>query len=96
MDGLRQMYEYGTATPPHCRDREETGVIRPNAHVRVVGLQSRSDLNGCSAVIAGDYNVQRERWPATFDSGESVMIKPSNILQTGSFHDRAFAQLYGH
>ena len=76
---LHQMFAYGTATPPHCRDREETGVIRPNAHVRVVGLQSRSDLNGCSAVIAGDYNVQRERWPATFGSGESVMIKPSNI-----------------
>ena len=76
---LHQMFAYGTATPPHCRDREETGVIRPNAHVRVVGLQSRSDLNGCSAVIAGDYNVQRERWPVTFDSGESVMIKPSNI-----------------
>lgn len=76
---LAQMFAYGTATPPHCRDREETGVIRPNAHVRVVGLQSRGDLNGCSAVIAGDYHVQRERWPVTFDSGESVMIKASNI-----------------
>ena len=76
---LRQMFAYGSATPPHCRDREEIGVIRPRAHVRVVGLQSRDDLNGCSAVIAGDYNVQRERWPVTFDSGESVMIKPSNI-----------------
>ena len=76
---LHHMVHYCSVVPPHCRDREEKGVIRPNARVRVVGLQSRGDLNGCSAVIAGDYNVRRERWPVTFDSGESVLIKPSNI-----------------
>lgn len=68
-----------TKTPPHCRDREETGVIRPTAHVRVVGLQNRSDLNGRCAVIAGDYHLQKERWPVQVDSGESVMVKSSNI-----------------
>lgn len=74
------MFENDTATPPHCRDRDETGVIRPSAHVHVVGLQSRNDLNGCSAVVVGDYAVQRGRWPVRFGSGEQVMVKPSNIL----------------
>ena len=57
-DGLQQMFAYGTATPPHCRDREETGVIRPGAHVRIVGLESRSDLNGTNGVVL-DYSYQK-------------------------------------
>ena len=77
-DALRQMFEYGIATPPHCRDREETGVIRPGAHVRVVGLSSRTDLNGCHSVV-GDFDVEKLRWAVHTNTGEGVRVKPSNI-----------------
>ena len=64
------MFAYGTATPPHCRDREETGVIRPGAHVRIVGLESRSDLNGTNGVVL-DYSYQKARWAVQMEPGKS-------------------------
>ena len=76
-DGLQQMFAYGTATPPHCRDREETGVIRPGAHVRIVGLESRSDLNGTNGVVL-DYSYQKARW-AVQTEREAVWVKPANL-----------------
>ena len=76
-DGLQQMFAYGTATPPHCRDREETGVIRPGAHVRIVGLESRSDLNGTNGVVL-DYSYQKARW-AVQTKREAVRVKPDNL-----------------
>ena len=76
-DAMQQMFAYGTATPPHCRDREETGVIRPGAHVRIVGLESRSDLNGTNGVVL-DYSYQKARW-AVQTEREAVRVKPSNL-----------------
>ena len=77
-DGVQQMYEYGIATPPHCRDREETGVIRPGAHARIVGLSSRQELNGTPAVI-GVYDIDKGRWAVLTEADESIRVKPSNI-----------------
>ena len=76
-DAMQQMFVYGTTTPPHCRDREETGVIRPGAHVRIVGLESRSDLNGTNGVVL-DYSYQKARW-AVQTEREAVMVKPDNL-----------------
>ena len=76
-DAMQQMFAYGTATPPHCRDREETGVIRPGAHVRIVGLESRSDLNGTNGVVL-DYSYQKARWAVRMQH-EAVRVKPSNL-----------------
>jgi len=78
-NALQQMFEYGIATPLHCRDREETGVIRPGAHARVVGLSSRTDLNGCHGVV-GSFDIAKLRWAVhMMDTGEGVRVKPSNI-----------------
>ena len=71
------MYAYGTTTPPHCRDREEIGVIRPGAHVRIVGLESRVDLNGTNGVVL-NYSYEKARW-AVQTTREAVRVKPSNI-----------------
>ena len=76
-EGFRQMYEYGTTTPPHCRDREETGVIRPGAHVRIVGLATRQDLNGAAGVVK-DYSYAKGRW-AVQTAKASVQVKPDNL-----------------
>ena len=78
-DALQEMYDYGTMTPPHCRDREESGCIRPRAHVTLVGLKSRGDLNGCGAVVGSAYSTAKDRWPVELDSGESILVKPENI-----------------
>ena len=77
-DGVRQMYEYGIATPPHCRDREETGVIRPGARAHIVGLSSRQELNGTPAVI-GVYDTDKGRWAVQTEGGERIRVKASNI-----------------
>lgn len=76
-EGFRQMYEYGTTTPPHCRDREETGVIRPGAHVRIVGLATRQDLNGAAGVVK-DYSYAKGRW-AVQTEATAVQVKPDNL-----------------
>lgn len=76
-EGIQEMYAYGTTTPPHCRDREETGVIRPGAHVRIVGLESRVDLNGTNGVVL-NYSYDKARW-AVQTTQEAVRVKPSNI-----------------
>jgi hypothetical protein len=78
-EGLRKMFDYGMRTPPHCRDREDTGVIRPGARVRLVGLSARGDLNGEHAEVKNSYDVAKGRWAVRLASGECVRVKPSNI-----------------
>lgn len=57
------MFDYGCRTPPHCRDREETGCIRPTAHVKIVGYEDDHGVD-CSSLdaIVLDYNASAGRW----------------------------------
>ena len=73
----RQLYEYGIRTPQHCRDREETGCIRPAAHARVVAFHD--DVNG-QEVVVEEYIEHEERWAVCLvGSDDSFLVKPSQL-----------------
>ena len=78
LDKLLDERDYGTATPPHCRDREEKGCVRPGASVHLAGLAKRTDLNGQGGVVA-EYKLKKERW-AVEVGGESVLVRPKNLI----------------
>ena len=52
-------------------------MIRAGAHVRIVGLESRSDLNGTNGVVL-DYSYQKARW-AVQTEREAVRVKPHDL-----------------
>ena len=71
---------YGTRVPPHCRDRDEEGVIRPGCHVNIKGLQGRTDLNGKMGIVGHYFDAEKLRWAVEMaDTGEGVKVRPSNI-----------------
>ena len=73
----RQLYEYGIRTPQHCRDREETGCIRPAAHARVVAFHD--DVNG-QEVVVEEYIEYEESWAVCLvGSDDSFLVKPSQL-----------------
>ena len=84
MDGMKAMYDYWVNTPPHCRDREESGVIRPRAAVTIVGLKSRSDLNGSEALVGSAYSTAKGRWPVTLVEGGKCMLVESENLRVAA------------
>ena len=77
-NGVGAQYVYGVRTPPHCRDNDETGVIRPNAVVEIVGLRARSDLNGQTARVER-YSLDAGRWEVHLDTGPGIRCKPGNM-----------------
>ena len=77
-NGVGAQYVYGVRTPPHCRDSDETGVIRPNAVVEIVGLRARSDLNGQTARVER-YSLDAGRWEVHLDTGPGIRCKPGNM-----------------
>jgi len=80
MDGMKAMYDYWVNTPPHCRDRDESGVIRPRAAVTLVGLKSRSDLNGSEALVGSAYSTAKGRWPVTLvEGGKCMLVEPEHL-----------------
>ena len=75
-----KMANYGTRVPPHCRDRDEEGVIRPGCHVNIKGLQGRTDLNGKMGIVGHYFDAEKLRWAVEMaDTGEGVKVRPSNI-----------------
>ena len=75
-------YEYTLRTPEFCRDREYTGVIRPGAHVHLVGLNAKLALNGTKAVIQS-FDHDAHRWTVLVHSSSSVQVRPENIRVDG-------------
>ena len=74
---LRELYEYGIRTPLHCRDREETGCIRPSAHARVVAFCD--DVNN-EEVIITEYLEHEQRWAVRLKrNGETLLLEPSQL-----------------
>ena len=47
--------------------------------MRAVGLTGRTDLNGQRGTVIS-FNDQRKRFAVEFDSGESVLLRPENLV----------------
>jgi hypothetical protein len=67
------------------------------AIVRIVGLKSRADLNGCPGLVLGEIDSSSKRWPVTVTKGrdsEDVLLLAANITIVADEH--AFDDVSSH
>ena len=53
-------------------------MIRPGAHVKLVGLRAREDMNGEDAVVQ-KFMLSKQRWAVKVSTEETLAVKPENI-----------------
>jgi hypothetical protein len=91
--------ESPVALPPSSPSELQT--FYKGAIVRIVGLKSRADLNGCPGLVLGEMDSSCKRWPVTVTKGrdsEDVLLLAANMTIVTDEHafDDVSSQLTSH
>ncbi|CAE8656835.1 unnamed protein product [Polarella glacialis] len=92
-DGSRKSFRPENTEPATAEEPASGPAISPGSRVRVGGLQSRTDLNGCMGT-AVEWDAAEGRWKVRMDDGSGKMFTSDNLELVGSFLPAAeFANL---
>ncbi|CAE8596229.1 unnamed protein product, partial [Polarella glacialis] len=83
-DGSRKSFRPENTEPATAEEPASGPAISPGSRVRVGGLQSRTDLNGCMGT-AVEWDAAEGRWKVRMDDGSGKMFTSDNLELVGSF-----------